>query len=583
MNFNSMKRNPVTQLFLASLMLAVSVCTTRADLAALTQTFDDNSTFSFVQTAQANYNPPPETIRPDWTNAFTGIAATNVVWSATNNTPLLTSGSMRFDFVGISSTTNTSTNLSAAAWTMDLFATAPTNRVTAVSFDIMVDKSSITDSSGGFGNFVVVLRDDGYSFPTNNNVFTNFSIELGNPNFSTSNNLAGTWEHILINGTNGLPSAAQPTSGNTNTVRAVTFQWFFTGHNLNGNVTCYVDNLVIWTNGTIAQPTMTISNYTGPKGILNVATTPNSTVDQAIYERQVLRTVGRTYSWIGSASTINSGGTGPTNTYALTITNFPPPANSNFQAHIWVATGTPVEANADWVESNCFRMIIQNNADGTASGTVSWKVYDANDGNMYNGGAGDVNGTLGTVTNPSPLGTWSFTIDHDVNVTITAPGGNTVTTNIPYNSDDLPAIGTFYGIIGAGAAIFRNPATVYIGCLPNNTNNIGQKATFSNFQITSNGVTIFSDNFSGNSLDKTKWVIAAEDPSGISQIPGNAAFLLGWTLPDAGFVLGAKTNSLNTGVWAGTSIIPFSSNGKRAAFAPGGGATFYRLQYILTE
>jgi hypothetical protein len=589
-----MKTTRLTLLPLASLMLGISVYITRADLAEEVQYFNNSGSFVPTSTAGANYNPPPQTIRPDYTNSFNRIAGSNCLWSANNNTLLNpNSGSAEFDFIGVSSTTNPA-DISSAVWTMDIRAAGLSN-CTAVSFDIMVNTNSAQDASGGYGTFITVMRDNSYSYPTNNSGFTNYSEELGNPTFATNGNLAGTWEHVVITGANGLLDAAHPSSGATNNVRAITWGWYWSGHNLNGNVTCYIDNLAIYTNGVVTKPTMSISKYTGPRGVLNAQVTPNGTsdpinADGTYYQRQGIRSVARTYGWIGGGDTYapGGGGHGPTNVYSITITNAPPPAYSNLNTYLWISSGTPTEPNADWVETNVVALTIVNNADGTATGTLRWKIYDPGDNGYFYGHSGFSTGFLASATSPSPLGTWAIQFDHSTNVTLISPGNAPVSTNVPYIDTDgvLMSQGydgaTLWGALGVplGSAIFTGPCTVFVGCQPVTTNTIGQTVGFSSVQISSNGVVLVNETFQ-NGLNSSTWVSAAEDPFGISTIPGYANYLVSWTLPDFGFALGTNANLSAVSGWGGPGYPPFSNNGKRSAYAADTGKSFYRLQYIL--
>jgi hypothetical protein len=360
-------------------------------------------------------------------------------------------------------------------------------------------------------------------------------------------------------------------------------------------VTCYIDNLVLYTNGVVTRPTMSISKYTGPKGVLNATVTPNGTSDPinangTFYQRQGIRTVARTLGWIGGGDTYTpgGGGHGPTNIYSLTITNYPPPAYSNLNTYLWIASGTPTEPNADWVETNIVALTIANNADGTATGTLRWKIYDPGDNGYFYGASGFSTGFLASATSPSPLGTWSVQWDHSTNVTFTAPGNAPITTNVPYI--DTTGIlmaqgydgGTLWSALNVplGSAIFTGPCTVFVGCQPVTTNTIGQTVGISSVQISSNGVLLVNETFQ-NGLNPNIWVAAAEDPFGISTIPGYASYLVSWTLPDFGFGLGTNANLSAVNGWVGPGYPPFSNGSKRSVYGANAGKSFYRLQYIL--
>jgi len=110
----------------------------------------------------------------------------------------------------------------------------------------------------------------------------------------------------------------------------------------------------------------------------------------------------------------------------------------------------------------------------------------------------------------------------------------------------------------------------------------------SHFQIVSNSIVnpavVFDDTFTTASVDVTKWMIQAEDPSGVFQIPSDAALALSWTLPDTGFRLTAATSmhSPTNPPWANVFLPKVLVNGRRTVYLPSSYLNtnrFYLLQY----
>ncbi len=102
---------------------------------------------------------------------------------------------------------------------------------------------------------------------------------------------------------------------------------------------------------------------------------------------------------------------------------------------------------------------------------------------------------------------------------------------------------------------------------PNSTNNTGQQAIFSQFQIVSNGVSLLSDSFATPTLSN-QWAVAAEDPNGILQVPPSAAYLLTWNPPETGFNLQTNSNLANTNAWNNPGLPMYTFNGKGTVLIP---------------
>ena len=314
----------------------------------------------------------------------------------------------------------------------------------------------------------------------------------------------------------------------------------------------YIDNVSFYVPTTV-QPTNYIAKVTGSRGLTFVTSSNvyNYDVGQEQFQRQNVRTATTVAGWVGSPDPV---------TYSLTITNYPSVTYSNFQTQLWLVDGV-ANANApDYNNAAVVSLAINQNADGSANGHLAYKVNQAGGNSMFYAA-----GNLGDVSSTSVLGTWSVTFTNDDSVIITAPNGNTLSTNLA---------------AGDGTANFADGLTVYIDSQSILVNNIGQKAVFSKFQIASNSVSLFSDGFSSTVIDASKWLTGqSEDPANVYQIPTTAAYMVSWTLPDGGFSLQASSDLF---AWASPGLSTATINGKRTTFlstssVSANSAKFFRL------
>jgi hypothetical protein len=497
------------RLVAAGLILAASAGLSRADIPVFVEAFPDTNSVSQV----ANYNPPPTIVRYDYGTA-TANATHSVAWSANDAQTNANSGSVKLSW----NWNWTADSDGAAAFSFDLFNFANTmTNASNLSFDVMVDPASAVGTNNGYGFFEVVTRDANYAY----NKISGFNAELGQ-------NGTGKWQHFSI-----------PLTGVYTAVRALTFQDYNDAfRQINGTVTIYMDNITLSIVGEITN----VLSLTPPanKGLIMQTTDKPALSEPAQYQRQDIRTVADTgFNWIGAENPM---------TYSITITNYPPPPFTNFLTYVLLAPGSPTVPNPDYAGAHVVYFDLQNQADGSMVGTFRYKVNDVNNllGFLYN------EGTLGFVTNASPLGTWSMTLSQNTNVTITAPGGATLSTNIP----------------DADATLFAGNLRVYIGDQANFPENVGQKAIYSRFQIVSNSTSLLDDRFSSLGLNASTWVVAAEDPQGILQVSPDTAYLLSWNLPDTGFRLTIGTNLANPNQWRSNTLPVSVFNGRRTVPIP---------------
>ena len=297
----------------------------------------------------------------------------------------------------------------------------------------------------------------------------------------------------------------------------------------------YIDNVTFYT-ATTVHPTNDISKVTGPRGLVMKTSTNVFIYDvgNEQYQRQNVRSATTGYAWLNSPDPV---------TYSLTITNYPDVAHSNFQTQVWLVDGA-ANANApDYNNAHVVSLAINQNADGTANGHLAYKVNQPSANSMFYAA-----GSLGDCFSTTVLGTWSITFTNNDYVVVTSPDGTIFSTNLT----------------AGDSANFSQPLTIYIDSQAILTNNIGQEAVFSKFQVVSNSTTLFSDDFSSGVINASKWLTTqAEDPSNVYQVPTTAAYKLTWSLPDGGFTL-QGTSDLVT--WANPGLNAALISGRRTVF-----------------
>ena len=537
------------RILLAVFALALSGGLSRADVPVFQITFDNTNSF-VTSTGFPNYptygldNPTVNApnVRFDYGGTTTTAANTTIAFSTNDAAGNPASGSIQFT---IPMDVTVDGGNTKGAFTFDFYHNGgAASNLTSLSFDVMVDTNSTPEQTnnfaGGYGYLQFVSRNSSYSF--NLIPSSAFAEDVGAAYTGTT---AGHWQHVVIPLDSTVPD---------DVIRGLTFQLYGgPGQNISGTVILYFDNLTVNTAGSIIQPTNSISTIQGPKGLRLEATT-HPTVDAQQYERQGLASKASAYGWVGS-------GANPV-TYSLTITNFPSGAFSNFEAYVFLAptnsiSGGPTEPNPDWNESTILSLSIQNQADGSAIGSLAVKTDDPNDNFFLT--------NVCTVASTTPVGTWSITFTNDDFLTLTSPSGGVTNVNPQ----------------GIGAS-FGSQVSAYVGIQPNSTDNTGQQAVFSRFQIVSNGVTLLDDNFSGLSVNTGTWVVAAEDPTGVLQVPPNAALMLNWTLPANGFSLQASSNLKDTNSWHSPALPTTVFNGQGTVIIPStflatNNPTFFRL------
>jgi hypothetical protein len=330
-----------------------------------------------------------------------------------------------------------------------------------------------------------------------------------------------------------------------------------------------------------------------------------STSGNAGFDRQegeLMQTTG--LGWIGHATTGN-----PVS-YSFTIADFPTdPATYGCESYLFLSPNPVANDGApDWNETNCVIAFIQLGADGAIM-HLQYKVNEDHQQAMYTGvnetrvEAGITNhyyysspvgsqpggpiivpigpnehnitnesGNLGSVTNPTALGTWTIRFTSSTNVTLVAPGGNTTSYVIPAYK---------IGYLTEGASGLN----VYLGMQANVLPALNKAVVYSHFSITGSG-TPFNENFLTDTvLDTTNvWrTTVASGAPGVLIVPAGSAYWMSWTLPDGGFSSQASASvAAAPAGWTSPAGVKIPMNGIRsqliaASDLPAGNDAFLRL------
>lgn len=363
--------------------------------------------------------------------------------------------------------------------------------------------------------------------------FNNTGGDNGLAIWSTRN--TGAWEWVTIDyimipeeaadGWVHISVPIDPVTPNLDQSAGVAFKkWVPQGIADAGGVAAFwIDNVhLVASDVPIPPPTMSIGPDAAPG--LNLITLAGSQ-----WQRQGIRTVPETPSWVGKAA--------PT-TYEFTVREVPDAGYAGFQTHIFLVPRDPrTGAGPDWSQPDVVFFDMQVQGDGTFSATFRHKTDEPNANSFLYG-----DGSLGTVASSTAVGRWGMTFTDDKNITIFSPEEST----------DLV-------LPDAAVAKFSDPLTVYFGCQPNAPERIGQKTVLAQAKIEVNGgsYNIWSD-FDGPLAPDT-WELAAENPAGIMVLGEDTAFWVSWSLPDTGFALQATTDVVS-GEWssyaAASAILP---------------------------
>ena len=382
-----------------------------------------------------------------------------------------------------------------------------------------------------------------------------------------------------------------PTIPNINTINAIEY-YDWKSAPWSGTVAFWVDDVTFQPSAVDVIPPPIIAPLVKAVQGLNVF----ASTDGSVYDRQsavLKQTTG--LGWIGHATTGN-----PVS-YSFTIADFPSdPATYGCEAWLFLSPNPVAIDNApDWNETNMVIAFIQVDANNGAILHFQYKVNEDHQQGMYSGATNVVespggilqtnsynnapgswngvttpwheSGNLGSVTNPTALGTWTIRFTSSTNVTLVAPGGNTSSFVIPAYE---------IGHLTEGA----NGLNVFLGMQANGTAALNKAVVYSHFAISGSG-TPFNENFLADTvLDTTNiWQTSqAAGAAGVLIVPAGSAYWMSWTLPDGGFSPEVASGLINPLGWTSLTGTRITMNGIRtqlipSSSLPAGNDAFLRL------
>jgi hypothetical protein len=386
-----------------------------------------------------------------------------------------------------------------AAFTANLPTPVDASTYLSLQFDVKVDPASALDPSGNAAYFQLALR-VGAGFGYNKQFADNVAI------VSTNNG----WRHVVVS----------PLVGSVDDIRGITLDPY------DGNYTAFNGPTILRLDNLKFTAPLTVTPPPPPTASLRPARPGLNLIPVGAFNRESIATHGDNLGWVGSAKPVK---------YAFTIGAYPDAAHSGFQTHVFLDPNeNGPDTYADYNRPNIIFLDLQNQADGTTYAAFRYKTNEPQHNTfLYSAG------TLGGVSCPTALGTWSMTFDHDTNVTLTAPNGATFSTNLP------PAV----------AALFGGPLNVSLGAQANNNATVGETAVVTRFQITSGETALVDDHFDTDpALDTSLWQPAAVDAASVVFASPDSRFWLAWTLPDAGFHLQSASSLTNADAWTDSTL-----------------------------
>ena len=482
-----------------------------ADVTLIDQTFD--SPFGPTQSIAYTYfggditNTAASVVAGAGTNGTSALEQTNSAAALGNGYGY---AAMVYQETGITGNTNTSLGaytLSFDARTSD----ANANHVEIRLIDLNGGTLDTAPTPPGYGNDLVL-----------NTTYTHYSMRLN--------------DTTVWHGQNGAPPYNPATSQ---------WQFLFQANGGGGGIppawTMDIDNIQVTMAGN-APPPPPVTIYPPvvkvPQGLnLYAGTTVNG-----FYDRQEVASVQSTgLGWVGRANPVS---------YSFTVNSAP--TNSplaSFQMYL-VPNFPPSSVNAnapDWFATSMVETFLTGNSTNAVL-QFAYKVNEAAGNAMLLGNAPYTNapgswngvtspyyesGALGSVTNPSILGTWTVTFTSNTNVTLIAPNGTNTALIIPaYNAPQLAESSSF---------------NIYLSMQAEEQAAMNQSFNYGNFAVT--GVLHpFSDNFlTDTTLNTSIWTNGvAISPANVFVSNGHQK-LVTWSQPASGFVL-QDAGQLN-GTW----------------------------------
>lgn len=363
-----------------------------------------------------------------------------------------------------------------------IFPTTDGSLYASLEFDILFDPASPKRPWGDFGGLEIGFKNSDWS--------QNWLGSLGVPESATN------WLHI------SMPINA--TAPKIESVNGIVLK-MWSGANdwgQTGTTKFWVDNIRLIARPDVNTPPPTMKLEKVKPGLRLFASAAG-----AQYQRQNVRTVNTSYSWVGASGPV---------TYKIGIGEFPNDA-TGFQAHMFLVPGSGIptfETSPDWNQPHVVFIQFGGNADGSGYAAFRHKI------NQPNGNSQIFASSLGSVGSATMVGDWSVTFNPDGSVIMTSPDGTTSTFAFPAEA----------------AALFTGSCYAYFGVQPNEIANIGRSATFSKLQISGVEPAI-DESFANGTIDPATLEVIAEDRAGLVPVASDAVLWMSWTLPDKDFVI----------------------------------------------
>ena len=324
---------------------------------------------------------------------------------------------------------------------------------------------------------------------------------------------------------------------------------------LNGTASFWIDNIsLIRLEGKAPPPTLSIAKA-APKGLQLVA----STLGQQ-YQRQNINAVaaGDTV-WYGNAEPVS---------YEITFADFPGADAPGFQAHLFIVPDSGGGGSPDWNDPNVV-FIDFNSTDGTGNCMVRYKVDEPAGNSMIYG-----DGTLGTHTSESILGTWKISFANNTEIKVTGPNGTESVFMMPEGD--------------AAKFVPGSEMSTFLGIQPNQLANIGKSATFSRITIRNGNSIVLDDRF--NTIDEVQkvnsddWFVEAA-PEALWVINSDDAYWVNWMLPAPNYSLFTSPNLGNPDVWTSVNPVPNQIGSRMSVLMqgvdlPAPAESYFRLQTV---
>jgi hypothetical protein len=329
---------------------------------------------------------------------------------------------------------------------------------TNVECDVKFDPSSVTNANGDYGVLRIGIR--GVGDFVNQSWLAYFTITDTN------------WHHLSAM----IPSSNPDSLNIADPIVGEDVNSSVGNGGLTGNQILYVDNIKF--TGALSTPPLpppTVKIQPATPGLRIYAGSAANTFDRA-----TITAVNQAESWIGATYPVTysfSLLTYPNNNINQTMVQLIPVNTGTGQAPLGGAYPSAGNQYFDYQNSNGVWLVLAPNGAGRVTATVEWKVGTPN---------ANPNHTEMVFTNPTALGTWTWTFNSPSNGTVSAPGGMVE----PFVIGDTNV-----------SADFANPLIAVFGLQPNSMAGEGMYEDWGMTAISGTGAGSVTDDWTHQSKD----------------------------------------------------------------------------------